>query len=115
MAEKFVKVACTVGKDFHIVTMEEDEFFALSTAEHRKARVLKAPRALGFTILEYSKAHMFHLHYEVIKRKYDGNRRLLMTDTDSLIYEIKCEHDVLEAFLEMPAYFDLSGSLQRLF
>ena len=112
--DKFAKAACRVGSEFHIVTMEPDAFLALTTVRHRKGRVLRAPRALGFTILEYSKAHMLHLHYKVMKANYGDNLRLLMTDTDSLIYQIKCEHDVLEDFLNMPAYFDLSGSLQRL-
>ena len=51
------------------MTMEEDAFFALVTSKHRKGRVLRAPRALGFTILEYSKAHMLFLHYKVMKVK----------------------------------------------
>ena len=33
--------------------------------------------------------------FHCIKNKYDGNSRLLFTDTDSLIYEIKTE-DVYE-------------------
>ena len=57
---------------------------------------------------------MLFLHYKVMKLHYDDYLRLLMTDTDSLIYQIKCEHDVLEDFVNMPTYFDLSGSLQRL-
>ena len=112
--DKFAKAACRVGSEFHIVTMEQDAFLGLTTTRHRKGRVLRAPRALGFTILEYSKAHMVFLHYKVMKVNYGDNLRLLMTDTDSLIYQIKCEHDVLEDFLNLPAYFDLSGSLQRL-
>ena len=113
-SDKFAKAACRVGSEFHIVTMEPDALLGLTTTKHRKGRVLKAPRALGFTILEYSKTHMLFLHYKVLKANYGDNLRLLTTDTDSLIYEIKCEHDVLEDFLKQPAYFDLSGSLRRL-
>ena len=38
---------------------------------------------------------MYELHHKYIKRKY--NAKLLFTDTDSLIYEIKT--DVYEIFM----------------
>ena len=34
---------------------------------------------------------VYEFHYDYIKNKYDGNSRLLFTDTDSLMYEIKTE------------------------
>ena len=48
-------------------------------------------------ILELSKVLMYEFHYDYIKNKYGNNSRLLLTDTDSLIYEIKTE-DVCEDF-----------------
>ena len=42
-------------------------------------------------ILELSKILMCEFHYDYIKNKYANNSRLLFTDTDSLIYEIKTE------------------------
>ena len=48
-------------------------------------------------ILELSKLLMYQFHYDYIKNKYGNNSRLLFTDTDSLMYEIKTE-DVYEDF-----------------
>ena len=48
-------------------------------------------------ILELSKVLMYEFHYDYIKNKYGNNSRLLLTDTDSLIYEVKTE-DVCKDF-----------------
>ena len=48
-------------------------------------------------ILELSKVLMYEFHYDYIKNKYDNKSKLLFTDTDSLMYEIKTE-DVYEDF-----------------
>ena len=37
------------------------------------------------------KVLIYEFHYDYIKKKYSNNSRLLFTDTDSLIYEIKTE------------------------
>ena len=48
-------------------------------------------------ILELSKVLMYKFHCDYIKNKYGNNSKLLFTDTDSLMYEIKTE-DVYEDF-----------------
>ena len=48
------------------------------------------------------------MHYDYIKNKYGNNARLLFTDTDSLIYEIKTE-DVYEDFNSNKDVFDFSN------
>ena len=40
-------------------------------------------------ILELSKVLMYEFHYDYIKNTYGNNSRLLFTDTDGLMYEIK--------------------------
>ena len=40
---------------------------------------------------------MQDFHYDYIKKKYENKSKLLLTDTDSLMYEIKTE-DVSEDF-----------------
>ena len=50
---------------------------------------LNRPIYAGFSILELSKYHMYDFHYNTMKLRYNGNIELFMTDTDSLVYEIK--------------------------
>ena len=48
-------------------------------------------------ILDLSKVLMYEFHYDYIKNRYDNKSKLLLTDTDSLLYEIKTE-DVYEDY-----------------
>ena len=51
---------------------------------------------------------MYEFQYDYIKNKYGNNSRLLFTDTDSLMYEIRTE-DVYEDFSNDKEIFDLSN------
>ena len=66
---------------------------------------LNKPIYVGFRILDLSKVLMYEFHYKYIKSKFDA--KLLLTDTDSLVYEIKTE-DVYEDFYQDKNLFDLS-------
>ena len=48
-------------------------------------------------ILELKEVLMYKFHYDYIKSKYDNNSKLLFTETDNLMHEIKTE-DVYEDF-----------------
>ena len=66
---------------------------------------LNKPVYAGFCILELSKLLMYQFHYKYVKNKFDA--KLLFTDTDSLIYEIKSE-DVYEECFKDRKLFDFS-------
>ena len=76
-------------------------------AVHRITPVLTLdkPNYVGLSILELSKSLMYEFHYKYIKNKFDA--KLLITDTDSLVYEIKTK-DVSEDFYLDKDLFDFS-------
>ena len=51
---------------------------------------------------------MYEFHYDHIKNKYDNKSKLLFTETDSLMHEIKTE-DVYEDFSSDKEMFDFSN------
>ena len=50
---------------------------------------LNKPIDFGMCILDLCKVLMYELHYDYIKNKYGNNSRLLFTNTDSLMHEVK--------------------------
>jgi hypothetical protein len=61
--------------------------------------ILNKPIIVGFSILEVSKCLMYEYHYNIFKKRYGDNCKLLYTDTDAFIYEIKT-HDIYQDFSE---------------
>ena len=74
----------------------------------RKSNVtltLNKPAYVSMCILDLIKVLMYKFHYDYIKNKYGNNSRLLLTDTDSLMFEIKTE-GVYEDFSKNKEMFD---------
>ena len=63
------------------------------------------PAYIGICVSEKSKVLMYEFHYDYIKNKFDNNSKLFITDTDSLMYEIKIE-DVGKDFSSNKSMFD---------
>ena len=71
---------------------------------------LQKPAYIEMCILELSKLLMNKFHYDYNKNKYDNKSKLLFTDTDSSMYEIKTEH-VYEGFSSDKEMTDFSNYL----
>ena len=67
--------------------------------------MLSKPIYVGFTVLGLSKWLMYNFRYNFIKKNFDAE--LLITDIDSLVYEIKSE-DVYEEFFKWKDLLDFS-------
>ena len=82
----------------------------VATDEINPVLTLNKPIYVGFSILDLSKLLMYEFHY-----KYTGSRsdaKLLFTDTDSLVYEIRTE-DVNENCYQDKNLFDFSDPVNK--
>lgn len=75
----------------------------------KKNIVYDKPIALGVAILDRSKEIIYRFHYDVIKKHFpDDKARLCLTDTDSLLYDIKVD-DMYQWMANNPEHFDFSN------
>ena len=81
----------------------------LAAVHMRKTKVvLNKPIFCGAAILDLSKIHMFHFHYNYVKKKWD-KVQVLYTDTDSLILEIETDDFFQDTAPDVEVWFDTSG------
>ena len=72
----------------------------VATHEKKPVLILNKPISVGFSILDLSKLFMYEFHYKYIKSPFDA--KLLLTDTDSLVYEIQTKDKNLFDFSDYP-------------
>ena len=65
---------------------------------------LYKPIYIGTSILDLSKVLMQNFHYNYIKNKYGDDAEMLLTDSDSLIYNIEARN-VYEKFYKEQELF----------
>ena len=83
----------TTNPSFDNLIKINDNFIIIK--KFKNTVTLNKPSYVGVAVLDYSKLLMYQYHYNVFKKLYGDKVRLLMTDTDSLFYEIKTD-DVYE-------------------
>ena len=91
-----------------IIFISQKIFDKTFTAVHQVKTVLtlNKPIYVGFCILKVSKLLMCKFHYDYVMDAFSG--KLLYTDPDSLVYEIK-NKNVYEQWFKDKYLFDFSG------
>ena len=92
--------------NFHSRAIFSEHLVAI---ELRKLKVkFDKPIYVGMSVLDVSKVCLYELHYEYMRAKFDDRCKVLYTDTDSLLYLLRCE-DAYEALKsDVSARFDTS-------
>ena len=100
--EKAAKLTCR--PNFERVTIFDRNLLAIHL---KKTEVyFNKPVYVGQAILDLSKLLMFDFHYNFIQKKYSYKKaRLLFTDTDSLMYQLKTDD----------FYFDIKDDIKKRF
>ena len=88
-------VKCISKPSFVLQKIFSKNFVA--NQEIKPVLTLNKPIYVGFNILDLSKYLMYEFHHKYIKSKFDA--KLLLTDTDRLVYEIKTKY-VFEDFCQ---------------
>ena len=77
----------------------------------KTALTLNKPIYVGFCILALSKLLMYQFHYDYVLKTFNSVK-LLFTDTDSLVYEIK-DSNVYDQCFENKHLFDFTEYPKR--
>ena len=102
---KFIDNAKDYVKYISKPSFVSQKMFFVVIHEIKSVLTLNKRIYVGFSILDLRKLLMYEFHYKYIKSKLDA--KLLFTDTDSSVYEIKKE-DVYENFYQDKNLFDFS-------
>ena len=97
-------VRCVGKPNFISQKIFSKKFVAIQ--QIKSVLTLDKPIYVGFSVLKLSKLLIYKFHYEYVKNKFDA--KLLFTDIDSLVYEIKGE-DVHEVSYSDKHLFDFSN------
>jgi len=97
--------------NFHHLTIFDENLVAVNMK--KTELVFNKPVYLGMSILDISKTLMNDFHYNYIKKKYGSKAKLLMTDTDSFVYEIKTEDFFKDISGDVREKFDTSNFPQN--
>ena len=102
---KAVKLACR--PNFDRATIFDRNLLAIHL---KKTEIyFNKPVYVGQAILDLSKLLMFDFHYNFIQKKYSYKKaRLLFTDTDSLMYEIRTDDFYKDILPDIKDRFDTS-------
>ena len=88
---------------------ENDNSQLLGVQMLKRVVTLDKPIYAGATILDYSKDHMYHCHYNIFQPIFGAeNLRVGGTDTDSIMYTITCDN-LDERIWKNRQHFDLSN------
>jgi len=101
----------TAKSNFHHFTIFDENLVAVNMK--KSELVFDKPVYLGMSILDISKTLMYDFHYNYIKKKYGSKAKLLMTDTDSLMYEIETENFFKDISGDVREKFDTSNFPQN--
>ena len=87
--------------NFHSRSIFSENIVAV---ELRKTKILfSKPIYVGLSVLDISKTLIYDFHYDYMLREYANKCKLMYTDTDSLIYQVKC----------MNIYSDMKQDIQK--
>ena len=112
---KRINVKLVNGKKMYLKCVNKPNFISQKlfdksfVAVHcsKKVLTLNKPIYVGFCILELSKLLMYQFHYNYVLKTVN-DVKLLFTDTDNLVYEIK-SGNVYDQCFKDKHLFDLSG------
>ena len=97
---------CVNKQNFISQKVFDENFVAVHCS--KAVLTLNKPIYLSICILELSKLLMYQFHYDYVLKTFD-NVKLLFTDTDSLVYEIKDGNVYEQFFKDKHLLFDFSG------